>query len=60
MLICVSFLYHFHIKEMNIDVFYSILADEDEWRTAIKQQLEQELDRRVREALETPPLSTNR
>ena len=30
-------------------------ADENAWREAIRLQLEQELDRRVREALETPP-----
>ena len=35
-----------------------VLEDEDKWRSAIKQQLENELDRRVREALDTPPPNT--
>ncbi len=31
-------------------------TDEDAWREQIRRQTEAELDRRVREALETPPL----
>ena len=32
------------------------LGGEEDWREKIKQQIDDELDRRVRDALETPPL----
>ena len=35
--------------------YFVYTEDEEQWRSAIKQQLEHELDKRVREALETPP-----
>ena len=31
------------------------ISDEDEWRETIRRETEAEIERRVREALETPP-----
>ena len=39
---------------VNIELNY-FLEDENEWKDAIKQRLEEDLDKRVRAALDTPP-----